>query len=451
MDKLGTSPFAWLRFDEDGGIGEGDERALEALLGPDIDDLVVLAHGWKNDEADATRLYGTLWQHTCQNLPAPMPERVAVAGVLWPAKAYQTDFDEAALTAHGSVGGTLSAGTGGTSQDLPQAAFERAIADFKTFMGARSAGIEKLGRAAAARLDAAGSHALVAGGAASVRLHGVPADGELARDAGPLLKAQVVPTEAQLLLGSLLPPPRFTLRSSLGVAQGLGDQIQGVFAGPRAAVARFLNQLTYFEMKTRAGVVGRGLADAVLSKLQPNRDVRLHLVGHSFGARLVTASAEALASLGALDLFSLTLLQGAFSHNALSKVVGPGLSGAFPDVVGKPKGPITITHTHNDLACTLAYALASRLSRDTTSAIGDARDEFGAMGANGPQKLAAGLAEPDDVTQAFQPKAGKVNTILADAFVVKTAEIDAHNNVATPTVGRLLATTLLSRASKKPD
>ncbi|QSR85251.1 hypothetical protein [Methylacidimicrobium sp. B4] len=103
-----------------------------------------------------------------------------------------------------------------------------------------------------------------------------------------------------------------------------------------------------------------------------------------------------------------------------------------------------MSHTHNDLALTVAYPLASRLSHDITQAIGDASDEFGAMGANGPQKLAPGVAELDDVTQAFDPKRGKVNTFLADGFIVKTAQVDAHNNVTNPTVGCLLARTILA-------
>ena len=48
--------------------------------------------------------------------------------------------------------------------------------------------------------------------------------------------------------------------------------MQGLFNGPRAAVARFLNLLTYYEMKNRAGNVGVGLADNVLSKLAPAKE-----------------------------------------------------------------------------------------------------------------------------------------------------------------------------------
>jgi pimeloyl-ACP methyl ester carboxylesterase len=178
----------------------------------------------------------------------------------------------------------------------------------------------------------------------------------------------------------------------------------------------------------------------VLSRVTPARPIRLHLVGHSFGGRLVTAAANEWTATGQLELCSLTILQGAYSHNALAGQAG----GAFPSVVGKPSGPIAITHTHNDLACTVAYALASRLSRDTTTALGDASDEYGAMGANGPQKLQEGVAELDNATEGFAPKRGKINTFLADAYIIKTKDTDAHNNITNPTVGRLLARTILA-------
>jgi esterase/lipase superfamily enzyme len=234
------------------------------------------------------------------------------------------------------------------------------------------------------------------------------------------------------------------LTAGVGKAQGLESVVQGLLNGPRAAVARFLNLLTYYEMKSRAGIVGVGLADNVLSKLAAVKKIQLHLVGHSFGARLVTAAANRVKAASNIEFYSLTLLQGAFSHNGFAKVVTPGVAGAFPDLVGKPTGPMVITHTHNDLACTLLYAIASRLSRDITKSIGDAQDEFGAMGANGPQKLDVNVLEPDDTAQIFQPKRRKVNTFLADAFIVKTNQIDAHNNVTNSQCGRLLAATIMS-------
>ncbi len=281
-------------------------------------------------------------------------------------------------------------------------------------------------------------------GAKAVNADAHPADGELGQDGRPITKTLKNPPEALLLLNSLVTPPQLKVTASVGKAQSLESAVRGLFNGPRAAVARFLNLLTCYEMKNRAGIVGVKLADDVLTKLAPGKEIQLHLVGHSFGARLVTAAANRLRLNGKLKFFSLTLLQGAFSHNGLAKIVTPGVAGAFPDVVGKPRGPIAITHTHNDVACTQFYALASRLSRDTTKGIGDARDEFGAMGANGPQKLDASNLEPDDATQIFKPKRGKVNTFLADAFIVKTVQTDAHNNITNSQCGRLLAATILS-------
>lgn len=105
-------PSIWLEFDEDGAIDAGVVGPLTALLSkPGIEDLVVMSHGWKNDRNDATKLYGTLWANARSNLPAGRADKVVVAGVLWPAKAFQTDFDAAALTDVGTQG-TLSASGG---------------------------------------------------------------------------------------------------------------------------------------------------------------------------------------------------------------------------------------------------------------------------------------------------------------------------------------------------
>ncbi len=267
-----------------------------------------------------------------------------------------------------------------------------------------------------------------------------PSDSELARNA-ELFAPQDSP---DAVLISLSPPPSIPAAPDFGGARDLGDVVGSLLQGPRAAVGRVLNQLTYYEMKRRAGVVGASLGAAVLPELRTPAGLRLHLIGHSFGARLVTAAAGALPSHRPFDFFSLTLLQGAFSHNALAAVVQPGVPGAFANVVGRPSGPISITHTHNDRACTFWYALASRLSHDISQGFGDADDQFGAMGANGPQKLAASAMAAEVSGPPFAPKRDKVNRFLADSYVVKTDSADAHNNVTNPTCGKLVAAVLQS-------
>ena len=94
----------------------------------------------------------------------------------------------------------------------------------------------------------------------------------------------------------------------------------------------------------------------------------IHLVGHSFGGRLVTAAAAMLDPGGAP--VTMTLLQAAYSHNGLAEKFDGKKNGAFRTILqdGRISGPIVITHTKNDKAVGIAYPLASRVSSDGSRA-----------------------------------------------------------------------------------
>jgi hypothetical protein len=450
MSTATWSPDIWLNFDKAGTIDASTVAQLQTVLKDGaVQDLVIFAHGWKSDKDDAAQLYGDWWQYTCNCLPPERVQGLAAAGVLWPSKPYRTDFDEAALARNSRAKITLSADGAASQTDLPEQEFEDLLHEFAPFIGSGGAAFVAAARTAAKGLSTTSSHNLVVHGAAAVGFDANRGDPELRRDFAPIEDAAASPTQSQLLLNKLGSPLKFNVTTGVGGATGAGGLVRSSVAGARAAVGRFLNQLTYYEMKKRAGVVGKSLAIAVLAKLKPPRPVRLHLIGHSFGGRLVSAAVNEFDASDNLDLFSLSLLQAAYSHDGLAKAIKPHPAGAFPAVVGKPTGPIAITHTHNDLACTIAYALACRTALDIAGSLGDANDEFGAMGANGPQKLEPGVAEPDDKAGAFKPKSGKVNTFLADTFIVNTPTIDAHNNVATPEVGRLLAAAIFPKATAR--
>ena len=70
------------------------------------------------------------------------------------------------------------------------------------------------------------------------------------------------------------------------------DWLKQLRGDANAMIAYILNLFAYNEMKIRAGVVGGGLADHVLNPLLADRK-RIHLVGHSFGGRLMTAATAA--------------------------------------------------------------------------------------------------------------------------------------------------------------
>ncbi|SIT75581.1 hypothetical protein [Pontibaca methylaminivorans] len=439
MSELGKTPFVWLTFDESGHLTGGIEplRAIHALMEQEgARDLLILSHGWKNEHSHALRLYRSLWRHCLPHLPASRP--FVVAGVSWPAVKYPTDFDGAALEAVLDTGALAAAGGGGAPQDLDERRFEQAIR--AALPGNANLRLRRLARAAARDPGRVSGTALVQEMfermAAIAEEAGQPDDPEITGECAAIRRAAEA-DPMQLWHASAQP-----LAGPAGRADGNGGALGrgggGTFlAGPRATIARLLNQFTYFPMKIRAGNIGQMLAQY----LDPQpflRDKRLHLAGHSFGGRLVTACASRLQHLRPQ---SLTLLQAAFSHNGLA-ASSPAGAGAFANVIAEQriKGPIAITHTHNDRACTLYYALASRLSGDRTLAVGDAGDPYGAMGANGAQHVAAQRHAGFPGAGGGGPVSGRVNNYLADRDIVAVpGGPDAHGNVANAATGRLLA------------
>jgi hypothetical protein len=204
-------------------------------------------------------------------------------------------------------------------------------------------------------------------------------------------------------------------------AGGMAGGGSGFFGGAK----RLLNLTTYYQMKARAGVVGAGLNFVLAQIRQKVPGVRIHLVGHSFGARAITAAVDGPTPFAPA---SLTLLQGAFSHNALTSRFDGNRNGAFHNVVDQNKvaGPIAITHTANDQAVGLAYALASRIAGVDMAAFGDENDRFGGIGRNGAVKL-----RPEKVVTMRLPAAGvaialtpgKVNNLLADDEILSHSDI----------------------------
>lgn len=433
MTTIGQSSFLWLDFKKDGSEkSPWPAKLQEAVSQPGVTDLVIISHGWKNDQSAAWALYEELWLNVSAALKTFDPSKIVVGGVEWPSRRYQLPADFKAMEAEAEAadaGGVLASDDAGAGQDIED--FEEQVRglleaaepeDIETFLAAAQAYVQ--GGAAADVFTTLPAASLNVG-----------ADTELKVEQAKLL---ALASDPETTLQILAAPPTFEVSEGVGGAQGIGDVIGGWLQGRKVAVIRLLEQFSYYEMKQRAGVVGKRLGE-IINTLSPPAHIRVHFIGHSFGARVVTAAAKAFDSQN-LELVSMSLLQGAYSHNGLSKA----RDGYFHDVVSKPTGAITISHTHNDKACTLIYALASRLSRDNTKKIGDRNDEFGSMGANGAQ---FGSNEPDgraalqfDVSDNFEPQRGRVNNFRADTFIKDRA--DAHNDVRNVTVGKLVAATL---------
>lgn len=431
METLPSSPFLWLEFDKGGQPRDPAvfDRIKQALENAGASELVVMSHGWKNDREAAFRIYRPLWENTVAVLDRD-PAKIVVAGVLWPSVPYRDNIDEAALLQAASEGG-LSSGSGLPVEDIDDETLARAVADFlgdegdDDFSDLVSQAAVDLSSDAAAELFRRAVERVTDG-----------SDLELAAEVDTLI--HLAADDPKSALQGLASRPIMPVDASVGGGLGVGETAEKVFEGGKAAITRLLGQLTYFDMKKRAGVVGKSLGKHLAKELPAS--TQLHLVGHSFGARLVTAAATEYVAAGR-KAQSLTLLQGAFSHNALAPSF-EGKPGAFASAVAGID-VIAITHTHNDKACTLAYAIASRISRDVASAVGDANDRFGSMGANGAQNVPTvrHTALPSDPVAA--PQRGAINNYLADAWIRGNPPgHDAHGDVFNPEAGHLLAAVL---------
>ena len=134
-------------------------------------------------------------------------------------------------------------------------------------------------------------------------------------------------------------------------------------------------------------------------------------------------------------------MQGAFSHNGFAKDYKPGKNGFFRKVVspGRVKGPILITHTDNDTAVGVNYAIISRLSGTEAPASGMPRTCSVASVATAPftpRRPSSGRsARPASRTTSI---AGACYNLLADDF------ISDHGDVHTPEVANALAQSIAS-------
>lgn len=423
-DPHGRFGYCELEFDRDGNPTRPEQ--IDAVIGltGQVDDLIVVAHGWNNDAGEARDLYGTMLDSVEAQVgegiePAMDGRRLGVVGVLWPSKR----FAERDLIPGGSAG--LPGADPWLAEDL--------LAQADVFSGSDPAGT--LARAAELTGDLARSpdaRREFADLLRSLVKHTTPEDEDAGQSLFALDGAELMDRLDDPTLGdpswwepssqddgtsghALGVPPT---DGSHGGASGLGLPTALLSPG-----RMLLNFVTYYEMKERAGMIGGTALGPKLAGLTSGGP-QLHLVGHSFGARLVTAAAAVL-PVGAVS--SVSLLQAAFSHYSFAAQWEPGHDGTFRGVVtsGTVTGPMIITHTRNDRAVGIAYAIASRLAGQVAADVGDAASRYGGLGSNGAQRT------PEAVDQrllaARDPYAlagGRVHNLLGDEFV------SGHSDVA---------------------
>ena len=422
-----ATPHHDVELTKDGAVHDAAQVAALLNAVPGATDLLVLCHGWNNDMQEARALYTALLGNIDKLLAirgeAQAPEslrklkdrRFAALRVFWPSKKF-ADSD------------LIPGGGAASARAANDAAAVRVLDELKKDperLGASSTDAERAriverAKALLPELEAsAGARRQYV-----TLIRSLLDKGDAHEDDGSANFFKADPEKLFADLGEPVVAPAppapggATATGNTGGAAGLGDFLDGAVAAAR----RMANYATYYQMKSRAGTVGAtGIAPVLRQCRAKNATLRVHLVGHSFGGRAVTAAAHALPA-NTPDV-TVSLLQAAFSHNGLSADFdGKGSAGFFRELLSEKRvsGPIIITHTKNDTAVGIAYPLASRVALQKAAAIGDENDPYGGMGRNGAQKTdeATGHAAALGAVGAkYQFARGTVNNLKADEFI----------------------------------
>ncbi|MFD6968093.1 serine-threonine protein kinase [Streptomyces sp. NPDC059949] len=422
---IGAGPYAELTFDSQGDVDRATQGTVARM---EATDLLVFAHGWNSDRSTATRLYDRFF--------APFPGlvgsgvRLGYVGVVWPAMRFSDepipDFDPPGALADPGFGTALDPLT---RQALGQ------------FWPGRRAELDRLAELLEERPES--EAAFIEFGALVRELAGVDAVPTAAAPAVPAIFADDVLEVCRVLARALAKaggPAADTGDDGDGDGDGPGLAVGGGLRGLWGGAKELLRQATYYKMKKRAGLVGERGLGPVLAELAAVRPaLRFHLIGHSFGARVVSFSLRA-APVGARYLKSVTLLQGAFSHYAFADRLphDKGRGGALRGLQHRVDGPVVACHSPHDSALKVFYPLASRMAGDSAGLLGF-DERWGAIGHDGVQAVpGAPRLSLDAALREGVPAAGCVSVDAGSVVRRGGAPSGAHSDICHEELARIV-------------
>ena len=226
-----------------------------------------------------------------------------------------------------------------------------------------------------------------------------------------------------------------------------GGFVPRTFGGARVGGALLapLRQLSFWAMKDRARRIGETGGARLLHAMQDaaqGRDVRFHLMGHSFGCIVVSAMLVGGADMvGApLPVHSLALVQGALSLWSYCGEVPntDGQRGYFSRLVdaARVRGALITTRSRYDTAVGRLYPAAAGAAQQVTFATNNfpRYGGLGTFGAQGPKLVVEdGTLRKCDEPYEFSP--GRIHNLESSAFICQGSGLSgAHSDIARPEV-----------------
>jgi hypothetical protein len=427
----------WLvRFDERGAcVSPATQGALLARLVADPDrDVIYYSHGWKTDFGGALDQYGAFLkafeavrgQHPATNL------RPLFVGITWPSRWLATNPGPQMAAGDPTAAAAAGADVGDILQDMARTLPPGDADRLYVLAGARG-------------LDASEAQELAGLGVKSLEAQTSGKDPET-RGALP---------DAEAILDGWA---RLSAGSAPAEAPDLND-VGAVNTGPAVVTAAgggfdpldFIRLFSIFQMKDRAAVVGAHGVAKLLSELTARTTRGVHVVGHSFGAKVMLSAVLGDAA-RATKPKSLLLLQPALSHLAFAGALPDSTAkGGYHDVPSLVEKPVLSTCSRWDAPLHDIFHLAVARKSDVgdvlvggaptggpaDESVGAPPNRYAALGGYGPGDFPAPTASLRTIQ--LPPSGDPIVTQAGDRVVgldgSKDKRIDGHMGVANTFTG----------------
>lgn len=409
-----TAPFYMIRFDKRGVCTSPASLAHLVTASAEATDVFLFSHGWNNDWAAATRRYEQFLEQFTQVReqewdPPAREFRPVLVGVHWPSTVLVGGDDRgpdiAGEEPEAAEEAEVELGLLGEHLDADQAARFYELADEAQLTGADALELASLLAPALAGADD--------------ELGSGP---EHTPDAKELVRLwAAMPSE-----DPQAPTSRGGFVDETPETNGTDPQAAGWLdtLNPRNAI----RSATVLLMKDRAGRVGgAGVRTMLHGILKASPDSRVHLIGHSYGAKVVL-SALAAGSAPTRPVESVLLLQPATSAKCFADPDGTEPAGGYRPALDRCAQPIMTTFSRHDAPLTKLFHFAARRASDRREVvIAGAPSEFAALGGVGPQDTSSvTVVDARTAPQRYQHTTEQIIAIRADAV------ISGHGDVQNP-------------------
>jgi hypothetical protein len=455
MPDIAGWPHWEIEFDK---AGNTDAAARDAAVGEiaaaGLTDVIVMSHGWNSSADHARRLYQQWFGMLPPLLPARSAARAGTIGVIWPSMLWPDESPPAAAAGGGAAAlveppadaGSAGAPVAALDAVYPDPGQQRILSQLAGLIDAQSPDPQALSQ----------FHDLMR------QLGDTEPQDIGVEDAGPLAMLSEDPQALASRFAAALDQASAGAPAAGGVDEGgaadlpdvtPADTGEGGAAGLGNITARLWNgakealrQFTYWQMKQRAGTVGRHGLGPLLGDLRSRAPgLNVHLVGHSFGARLVSFSLAGLPAGEPSPVRSLTLLEGAFSHFAFAPRLpqDPARSGALNGMMARVNGPLLACYSAHDLAVGLFYPVASMTANDDAAGLtDDLTFRWGGMGHDGAQAVNAAAVTLQPARARYAAFAASRFTNIDSSAVVSHGNppSGAHSDIVHPELGWAMLT-----------